>query len=391
MRVLNYLINVLIITSCYKQETFLLETIIFPDFAGKLNIYGGYYSSGEELYIEAFPNEYFEFVGWSGSISSNESSISIIMNENKKIYAEFKMKDSDGDGINDDIDQCNDTPYGLIVNNVGCTSLQADYDNDGVINENDNCPNTPPNTSVSQSGCSLIYLDQNGVTLKAIDEARDSIGEKVLYKGSKVVIIKDWDHLLSFSPSHYKGDEIFVTTFLNELWFLCGTPCTISDKFDMSSWDLSNVKSMNYTFWNTDSFNQDISNWDVSKVEDMEGLFFYSYKIDVDISKWDVSNVTNMKMMFKNAFFSKPDLSLWDVSKVVEMQEMFYNSDISSDLKKWDVKSVSNMEKMFYNSKYFNHDLSVWETGNVNNCKEFYFGADSWTLPKPNFINCDPN
>ena len=45
----------------------------------------------------------------------------------------------------------------------------------------------------------------------------------------------------------------------------------------MSSWDLSNVKSMYFTFWNLMEFDQDISKWDVSSVEDMEGLFFHSY------------------------------------------------------------------------------------------------------------------
>ena len=109
------------------------------------------------------------------------------MNENKLIYAEFRKKDSDGDGISDDIDLCNDTPIGLLVNNEGCTSLQSDYDNDGVINEFDICPNTSPLTSVSSNGCPLIYLDENGITLKATEEAIDSIGKTVLFEGDSVI------------------------------------------------------------------------------------------------------------------------------------------------------------------------------------------------------------
>ena len=35
---------------------------------------------------------------------------------------------------------------------------------------------------------------------------------------------------------------------------------------DISNWDVSNVKSMSYMFYDCISFNQDISNWDVSKV-----------------------------------------------------------------------------------------------------------------------------
>ena len=35
---------------------------------------------------------------------------------------------------------------------------------------------------------------------------------------------------------------------------------------DISSWDVTLVKDMGYTFWCADSFNQDISKWKVRKV-----------------------------------------------------------------------------------------------------------------------------
>ena len=39
---------------------------------------------------------------------------------------------------------------------------------------------------------------------------------------------------------------------------------------DISSWDVSNVTTMNQMFYNAQSFNQDLSAWDVSNVTDME-------------------------------------------------------------------------------------------------------------------------
>ena len=98
-----------------------------------------------------------------------------------------------------------------------------------------------------------------------------------------------------------------MTTFVEEMREFCSLPCKISDDFDMSTWDLSNVKSMFFTFWNTNGFNQDISDWDVSKVESMEGVFFHAYNLNVDVSKWDVSNVVSMKRMFRGAFYANPD------------------------------------------------------------------------------------
>ena len=95
--------------------------------------------------------------------------------------------------------------------------------------------------------------------------------------------------------------------------------------------------------------------------------------------------------MFRGAAYANPDPSLWDVSNVTDMQEMFYETDINQDLKQWNVENVTNMEKMFYNAKYFNQDLSNWNVDNVTECDNFYEGADSWLLPKPNFLKCDPD
>lgn len=166
--------------------------MVFPEVGGTLNIYGGIFSEREEVILVATPNEFFEFVSWSGSEEGEDSILTFIMDDNKTIYAEFKKIDTDGDGYSDDIDLCNDTPPGIIVNNKGCPSMEADYDNDGIINENDICPNTPENTSVSTNGCPLIYLDENGVTLKATDEAIDSTGKIILFEGDEILIVKDW-------------------------------------------------------------------------------------------------------------------------------------------------------------------------------------------------------
>jgi len=57
------------------------------------------------------------------------------------------------------------------------------------------------------------------------------------------------------------------------------------------------------------------------------------------------------------------------------------------------VSNVNNMSRMFYNSKNsnFNFDLSSWNVERVTNCTMFSYNVKYWTLPKPNFTNCDPN
>ncbi len=380
----------LLFISCEQDENFILITNVYPEGSGSTSQVKNIFLGGDEVIILANPNEYYDFDSWSGDYESNNPEIKFKIISNVSITANFKLLDSDMDGVADKDDLCKKTQTGTKVNSVGCSEVDNDYDNDGVINIDDNCPNTPNNTSVNNSGCSLIKLDENGTTLKATFYASDYLGEVVLYKGDSVMIVRDWNHIRSLGPSTYNKEVRFATSFIEEIRELCSLPCVISDKFDMSSWDVSGVKSMYFTFWNTNGFNQDISNWDVSGVQSMEGIFFHAYNTNVDISSWDVSNVKNMKRMFRGALYANPDVSLWDVSQVTDMKEMFMGTDIAQDLKNWDVSNVTNMEKMFYDAKNFNQDLSIWDVGNVSECNSFYENASSWNLPKPSFINCDP-
>jgi len=49
------------------------------------------------------------------------------------------------------------------------------------------------------------------------------------------------------------------------------------------------------------------------------------------------------------------------------------------------------MSRMFYTSPVFNQDLSPWNVENVTICYQFSFNIQEWTLPQPNFTNCNPN
>lgn len=67
--------------------------------------------------------------------------------------------DTDGDGVRDPEDRCNDTPPGARVNKFGCRS---DLDGDGVFDGDDACPETPKGALVDESGC-LLDNDADGV------------------------------------------------------------------------------------------------------------------------------------------------------------------------------------------------------------------------------------
>jgi len=74
-------------------------------------------------------------------------------------------KDTDGDGVLDMWDECNNTPPGVEVTSRGCELVNIDRDEDGdnVYDDVDACPGTPLGVPVDQRGCSLDS-DMDGVT-----------------------------------------------------------------------------------------------------------------------------------------------------------------------------------------------------------------------------------
>ena len=81
-------------------------------------------------------------------------------------------KDSDGDGVLDDMDQCPNTDPGIPVDANGCALPPADSDGDGVPDEDDRCPNTPVGQPVNAQGCPNDS-DGDGV-LDARDQCPDT-------------------------------------------------------------------------------------------------------------------------------------------------------------------------------------------------------------------------
>ncbi|WP_415635582.1 SBBP repeat-containing protein, partial [Paraphotobacterium marinum] len=78
--------------------------------------------------------------------------------------------DDDNDGVNDDNDNCPETPLNSNVNDEGCTF--EDDDGDGVGNDDDDCPNTPAGNPVNSNGCT----DTDGDGVPDVDDEENGIG-----------------------------------------------------------------------------------------------------------------------------------------------------------------------------------------------------------------------
>jgi OOP family OmpA-OmpF porin len=95
---------------------------------------------GEVRYLRDIEDDYNNFMYTLG----------LVVQFGGKEKAPPMPKDSDGDGVPDDLDKCPDTPAGVAVDSDGCP---LDSDGDGVPDHLDKCPNTPAGVEVDSDGC----------------------------------------------------------------------------------------------------------------------------------------------------------------------------------------------------------------------------------------------
>ncbi len=125
--------------------------------------------------------------------------------------------DSDGDGVNDDVDQCPDSTYRAVVNHLGCF---VDHDSDGIADSRDRCPDTLWGATVDAEGCAPLvsagpeslhevlsgfaFDKSNTVLLKPFDEAKlQTLAEAIkgLQGGEKQVYVAGYTD--SVGPETY--------------------------------------------------------------------------------------------------------------------------------------------------------------------------------------------
>ena len=176
------------------------------------------------------------------------------------------------------------------------------------------------------------------------------------YIKEKLVINKDYSDA-GISPKSFDELRKIIEDRYNKLG-----PGTEQDPIDFNDVDVSDIDSFydkhrGGIFEHTKFKYIDISYWDVSNITSMRFMFYECYELESigDLSDWNVSNVTDMSGMFYGCKKLKSigDLSKWDVSKVESMISMFANcKTITSvgDLSNWDVSNVKYASYMFHNS-----------------------------------------
>lgn len=150
----------------------------------------------------------------------------------------------------------------------------------------------------------------------------------------------------------------------------------LSGNSSFSSWDTSNVVSMDWMFAYTPAFNQPIESWDISNVVSIGSMFFGATAFNQPLVGWDTSNVTNMSSTFRSTTVFNQPLAGWDTSNVTGMNNMFRDTTaFNQPLDSWDTSSVTNIGAMFNNAAAFNQPLSSWDTSSVTNMSNTFNNA----------------
>jgi len=218
----------------------------------------------------------------------------------------------------------------------------------------------------------MVYLDENGITIKASKEA--VVGEEYELNGEQYKVVDE-----KMLREMIKNGEDITKVVTSRITNMAEMSFSESFNQNISSWDVSEVTDMFRLFLDAKEFNQDISNWNVSKVENMRGMFADATIFDQDIGNWDVSKVRNFAGMFTNAKSFNGNVSTWDLKSATNIGGMFhFAKSFNQDISNWDVSKVENMMAIFSEANSFNQDIGSWDVSKVENMRAMFYKASSF-------------
>ena len=298
-------------------------------------------------------------------------------------------------------------PYAMYSNNSGSSNeLPSGGSNGQVLTVVDGVTTwVDYQELVDINGDNPVYLDDNGVTIKARDWAFvgdtgvvNGVGYTIVGTSTLMSMIANGDdvtrvctsRIISMASYFYNNDYFnqdignWDTSSVTDMRSMFQSNSAFNQ--DIGNWDTSSVTNMQQMFYGNSAFNQDIGNWNTGSVTDMSIMFYGNSVFNQDIGNWNTSSVTNMSRMFQSNSAFNQDIGNWNTGNVTNMSDMFKaNTAFNQDIGNWNTSNVFTMGYMFDSAFVFNQDLSMWNVVNVYNYTNFYYNTPQWTLPKPIF------
>lgn len=118
---------IFLFVACSEDDPIIQYSIsvqVTPVEGGSVSPSSGMFNEGESISLLATPSAEYIFKKWSGEESGTSNPKTVVMKSNVSITAVFEKKDTDSDGVADDVDICPNTPIGETVDNKGCSISQ---------------------------------------------------------------------------------------------------------------------------------------------------------------------------------------------------------------------------------------------------------------------------
>ena len=289
--------------------------------------------------------------------------------------------------------------------NTGTVSLFSMFQNCEITSGTD-IPNTPVTTQATWTG--YQWPDNTLPSIPLTQDSNSSPSEGGIHWAVSQIGTSGSDtSKFDKGGEYYKYGTVPTWNVINitSMRFLFFNKSNFNS--DLSLWNVNNVKDMSYIFRNASSFNKDLSNWNVSNVTNMAAAFLDADSFNNNnvggtgsgLDKWDVSNVQNMGSMFSGSSFNQ-EINSWNVSLVTSMSSMFYDTPFNKNISDWErdgttgvpgistVGNCKNMRSMFSNATQFNQDIAYWNVTSVTNMETMFANTSSF---EQNLINWQLN
>ena len=414
MKKLLLILSVLFVVSCSKEpEMYTLTTISNPSEAGIFNPNGGTVNAGDQITVTQTPNEEFIFQNWSGAASGSSSSVTVIMDSDKTLTANYIKKkyglniniSGEGNVTEKVIKQGAATDYnsGTIVELTAIPNSESTFfqwSGDLTGNENPKQITIDGNKNVTAEFIKNKYeltieiqgqgdISQKVIKYGATDEYNHGTIIELVAEPTSGLFVK-WEGDLSGTENTKQitvdKTKKVIAVFEDTPFYLDANGVTIKAKDGVVRGTVAEFNGETYTAVDGEilrDMNKNYEDGDMTKivttlVKTLSGISL-SYEFNQDISSWDTSNVTEMNHTFDNLKDFNQDISYWNVGNVIEMESLFQNAEsFNQDIGDWDVSNVTSMELMFSTAKSFNQDIGDWDVSNVENMMGMFYFSESF-------------